>query len=450
MSKHRLRNTILDLLIRIEGDSGYSHLLIKNEIEARNISSKDEGLLTEIVYGTTERKLTLDYYLEPFIKTSKKQERWVRMLLRMSVYQMVYLDKVPDHAIINEAVEIAKERGHQGIGSFVNGVLRNIQREGVRDTAEIIDKVERLSIETSHPKWLVERWVNNYGFDVAEAICKENLTRKPISVRVQPLRISREDAIEQLLEQGFEVRPSNISSQGIIIDQGNIIHSELFKQGFLTIQDQSSMLVGEMLDVKSGMNVLDTCSAPGGKVTHIAEKMEDIGAIHAFDLHKKKINLINEKASVLQLSIIDAKHGDARGLGTLLAEGSYDRIIVDAPCTGLGVIRGKPDVKYSKQLEDIYRLANIQLDILTSIAPLLKEDGLIIYSTCTIDKEENEEVVKKFLDRHPNYEIDQRFFDALPEGFSDSAGISEYGLQLFPQTFHTDGFFLTRFKKVHQ
>src|SRR5690625_3368738 len=322
MSKHQLRRTILDLLIRIEEDSGYSHLLIKHEIETRNIPRKDEGLLTEIVYGTTERKLTLDYYLEPFIKTSKKLVRWVRMLLRMSVYQMVYLDKVPDHAVINEAVEIAKQRGHQGIGSFVNGVLRNIQRKGVRDTAEITDPIERLSIETSHPKWLVERWINNYGFDVAEAICKENLNRQPMSVRIQSCRISREEAMDQLRDQGFEVRPSNFSNQGIIIDQGNVLYTELFQKGYLTIQDQSSMLVGEMLDVKPGMTVLDTCSAPGGKVTHIAEKMEDIGKIHAYDLHKKKINLINEKASTLKLSIIDANHGDARHLGTLLRKES--------------------------------------------------------------------------------------------------------------------------------
>ncbi len=447
MSRHRLRHTILELLIRIEEDSGYSHLLIKHEIEARNISQKDESLLTEIVYGTTERKLTLDYYLEPFIKKSKKLEQWVRMLLRMSVYQMIYLDKVPGHAIINEAVEIAKRKGHQGIGSFVNGVLRNIQRKGVRDTAEITDQVERLSIETSHPKWLVKRWIDHYGFEVAEAICKENLTRKPISVRVQPLRISREEAIQQLQDQDFEVRPSNFSSQGIIIDRGNILHTNLFKQGFLTIQDQSSMLVAEMLDVKPGMKVLDTCSAPGGKATHIAEKMEDNGTVHAFDLHKKKIKLINEKSSTLKLSIIDAKHSDARHLDTLLQKGSYDRIVVDAPCSGLGVIRGKPDVKYSKQVEDVYRLANIQLDILTSIAPLLKKDGLIIYSTCTIDKEENENVVKKFLESHSNYEIDHRFFETLPKSLSKTKGVSEYGLQLFPQTFHTDGFFLTRLIK---
>lgn len=449
MGKHQLRSTVLDLLVRIEEESGYSHLLIKHEIEARKLSDKDENLLTEMVYGTTERKLTLDYFLKPFIKTSKKLELWVRMLLRMSVYQMIYLDKVPEHAIINEAVEIAKQRGHKGIGSFVNGVLRNVQRKGVKAPSVISDPIERLSIETSHPKWLVERWIDHYGFDVAEAICRENLVRKPMSVRVQPLRITRQEVMNQLSEEGFKVRPSAFSSQGIMIEKGNILYTDLFNQGLLTIQDQSSMLVAEMLDVKPGMQVLDTCSAPGGKVTHIAEKMEDKGMIHAFDLHKKKLKLINEKTSSLQLSIIETYHSDARHLGELLKKESYDRILVDAPCSGLGVIRGKPDVKYSKQRKDIERLATIQLDILTSIAPLLKKDGLMIYSTCTIDKEENEYVVKKFLESHLNYEVDQSFFDTLPNDLDEIHGISDFGLQLFPQDFHTDGFFLTRLIKKH-
>lgn len=447
MSKNGLRHTIIDLLVRIDEDSGYSHLLIANEIKKRKISSKDERLLTEIVYGTIERKLTLDYYLAPFIENKQKIQPWVRMVLRMSVYQMVYLDKVPDYAVINEAVEIAKQKGHKGIASFVNGVLRNVQRKGVRDISEITDPVKRLSIETSHPEWLVERWMDHYGRIITEKICQENLAKKPIAVRVQPLRISREEAMKQLIEQGFKVRPSMFSNQGIIVDEGNILHAQLFAEGFLTVQDQSSMLVGEMLHVQPGMKVLDTCSAPGGKVTHIAEKMLDKGSIHAFDLHKKKIKLIDQKKSELQLSVIDAKHGDARHLGELLEHDSYDRIVVDAPCSGLGVTRSKPDVKYSKSIDDIYRLAHIQLDILNSVAPLLKKGGLLVYSTCTIDKEENEHTVKRFLESHHQFEIDQSFFQELPESLQKTEGVSTEGLQLFPHEFHTDGFFITRMIK---
>ncbi|MFC4023202.1 16S rRNA (cytosine(967)-C(5))-methyltransferase RsmB [Oceanobacillus longus] len=445
--KYQLRNTILDMLLRIEKDSGFSHLLINNEIKSKRIHEKDEGLMTEIVYGTLQRKMTLDYYLDRFVKNNKKMDQWVRMLLRMSLYQMIYLDKVPDHAIIHEAVEIAKQRGHKGISSLVNGVLRSAQRSGVPDTAIIENPAKRLSVETSHPEWLVNRWISNYGYETAKAMCEANITRKLSSIRVQPMKITRENAIQLLTEQGFEVRKSAFSLQGIIVDKGNILNTALFRDGYVTIQDQSSMLVGEMLDAKPGMHILDGCSAPGGKVTHIAEKMQDEGMIHAYDLHSKKIKQVDDKAALLNLSIIDANPGDARELGKLHEKESFDRILIDAPCSGLGVIRGKPEIKYDKKEEDIQRLSEIQMDILENVAPLLKSNGLLIYSTCTVDVEENENVVKRFLANHLDFQVDEEFFETLPSDLKESPGITENGIQLFPQDYQTDGFFLTRLKK---
>ncbi|GGA84190.1 16S rRNA (cytosine(967)-C(5))-methyltransferase RsmB [Ornithinibacillus halotolerans] len=448
MKKYLLRNTIIDLLLRIELDNGYSHLLINHEIKAKNIPTKDEGLLTEIVYGTIQRKLTLDYYISHFVNPKKKLEPWVKILLRMSIYQMVFLDKVPDHAIIHEAVEIAKQRGHKGIGSFVNAILRNIQRNGTPDINEISDDIERLSIETSHPKWLVKRWINEYGFQRTREMCEANLQHKPMSVRIQPLKITRDEAIQQLEKEGYVVNKSFFSKQGLIIEKGNILKSSLFEQGVITIQDQSSMLVGEMIDARPGCTVLDACSAPGGKATHIAEKMKNEGHIHAHDLHQKKIKLINEKAKGLNITIIDAVPMDARKLDEHYSEEMFDRILIDAPCSGLGVMRGKPDIKYSKKEEDIERLSIIQQEILSTVVPLLKIDGLLVYSTCTVDTAENEEVVKQFLAKHTNYEIDQTFFSDLPKELQSTIGITAYGLQLFPQEFETDGFFLTRFRRV--
>ncbi|WP_188454439.1 16S rRNA (cytosine(967)-C(5))-methyltransferase RsmB [Virgibacillus oceani] len=444
MITYSLRETVVNLLLRIEKDNGFSHLLIDHEIKSGKVSPKDEGLLTEIVYGTTQRKLTLDYYLESFIDTRKKLDDWVVMLLRMSVYQMVYLDKIPDHAIIHEAVEIAKRRGHKGIASLVNGVLRSVQRNGVPDTSMVKDDVKRIAIETSHPEWLVKRWVFMYGGKVTKEMCEANLVRKAVSIRVQPLRISRDHAMKVLREQGFETRVSDFSDQGIIVEKGNILKTDLFKSGFVTIQDQSSMLVAEMLDLRPGMNVLDACSAPGGKATHIAEKMQNQGKLYAYDLHAKKAKLVNKKALDLELSIITADHADARKLHTIHREENFDRILIDAPCSGLGVIRGKPEIKYTKQASDIHNLAAIQLNILQRVAPLLKKGGRLIYSTCTVDREENEGVVKSFLEEHPDYHIDTEFFEELPTIFEQSPGITDYGLQLFPQTFQTDGFFLTR------
>lgn len=444
MGKHQLRESVVDLLLRIEKENGYSHLLIDHEIKSGKVAPKDEGLLTEIVYGTVQRKLTLDYYLDAFVDSRKKVGNWVRMLLSMSVYQMVFLDKIPDHAIIHEAVEIAKRRGHKGVAAFVNGVLRNMQRNGMPDFNSIKDPVKRLSVETSHPEWLIKRWITMYGEQTVREMCMANLERKPLSVRIQPLKISRQEVLQHLEDKGFKVRKSDLSDQGIIIDSGNILKSKLFADGYITIQDQSSMLAAEMLDAKPGMTVLDACSAPGGKTTHIAEKMENRGEIHAYDIHEKKAKLVTKKAKELKLTIIDAQKGDARNLAEKHEEDSFDRILVDAPCSGLGVIRGKPDIKYRKQESDMHHLSQIQLAILNSAASLLKIGGYMIYSTCTVDKEENEGVVEAFLKRHPDYEVDPGFFATLPDVIEGAQGITEYGLQLFPQTFHTDGFFLTR------
>ncbi|MGY0692338.1 16S rRNA (cytosine(967)-C(5))-methyltransferase RsmB [Virgibacillus sp. FSP13] len=442
-----LRATIVDILVRMEKDGAYSHLLINHELKTGKINPKDEGLLTEIVYGTFQRKLTLDFYLEAFVDSKKKVAPWVRMLLRMSVYQMVFLDKIPDHAIIHEAVEIAKQKGHKGIASFVNGVLRSMQRNGVPETKTIKDTAVRLSIETSHPVWLVKRWLTMYGEQITKEMCEANIVRKPLAVRVQPLKISRQEVIRILREQGMEVRTSDFSNQGIIIDKGNILKTDLFNNGYITIQDQSSMLVAEMLDVEPGMKILDACSAPGGKATHIAEKMQNHGTLHAYDLHLKKAKMIEKKALDLNLSNIIADQADARKLQAVHEKESFDRILVDAPCSGLGVIRGKPEIKYNKSETDIGRLAQIQSDILQHVAPLLKKGGLLIYSTCTVDQEENDGVVKAFLQQQTDYKIDQAFFEGLPSDLNQSPGKTDYGLQIFPQTFQTDGFFLTRFRK---
>ncbi|NBJ68453.1 MULTISPECIES: 16S rRNA (cytosine(967)-C(5))-methyltransferase RsmB [Clostridia] len=446
MNKQTVRSKVLNTLIRIEKDQGYSHLLVNQELQAGGIRSKDEGLFTEIVYGTIQQQLTLDYYLKPFLKGKTKLDLWVRVLLRMSIYQMVYLDRIPDHAIIHEAVEIAKSRGHKGIASFINGILRAIQRKGVPPISEISDDVARISIATSHPQWLVERWMKQYGKETTEAICLANTKHKPLSVRIHPLKISRKDAIRQMEESGFKVRPSFFSPQGIVIEKGNVLKSKWFKEGMVTVQDQSSMLVAEIMQLKPGMYVLDACSAPGGKATHIAEKMENQGRIDAYDLHAKKVKLIQSKADELDLSIIHPATSDARKLREKYQDATFDRILIDAPCSGLGVIRGKPEIKYHKREQDIERLASIQQEILETVAPLLKQEGRLVYSTCTVDQQENEQVIRAFCEKHPSFEVDQTFFTALPKPLHDTEGISKEGLQIFPQTFQTDGFFLTRLK----
>ncbi|MFQ3543385.1 16S rRNA (cytosine(967)-C(5))-methyltransferase RsmB [Halobacillus rhizosphaerae] len=448
MTKFVLRETALHLLTRIGEQGGYSHVLLDQEIKKNNLSRKDGALLTEIVYGTLQKRDLIHYYIEPYIAKQKKMKPWLKWLLYMSVYQMRFLERVPDHAVIHEAVEISKKRGHKGVASLTNGVLRNVQRNGVHNPSEISDPLERLSIQTSHPKWLVERWAKQYGMETTTKMCEANMHHLPMSVRVQPLRISREDAIDQLESDGYQVKSSVLSSQGVIITEGQILHHPLFLEGKLSIQDQSSMLAAEMMDLKPDYTVLDACSAPGGKTTHIAEKMNDQGRVMAYDLHSKKAKLVKEKAAQLQLSSITAQQADSRHLQDKHPEASFDRILLDAPCSGLGVLRGKPDIKYHKKEEDIFSLRSIQDELLHEVSALLKPGGKMVYSTCTVDRHENEEAVKYFLTHHPDFKVDPSFSEELPEPLQKSQGLNEYGIQLFPHQWDTDGFFLTRLVKT--
>lgn len=442
-----IRKEALEILLRIEKSGSYSHLLIDQAIEQEKLAKIDEQLLTEIVYGTLERKLTLDYYLAPFIEKQKKLQDWVRVLLRMSVFQMEYLDNVPTYAIIHEAVEIAKQKGHKGIANVVNGVLRNVQRQGVRQVALIEDDAERLAIATSHPKWLVETWIKEYGYDVTKEMCERNIEKKPLYLRVNRLKTDRMSVLKKLEAANIEAEPSPFIEEAIIVNKGNVLKTDLVQTGAITIQDYSSMFAAQSLDVASGMNVLDTCSAPGGKAGYIAEMMDNKGRVYAYDLHKNKVKLIEKNAKRLALTNIVARAKDARNLSELHEAGSFDRIIVDAPCTGLGVLRSKADIKYNKKPEDITNLQEVQLAILQAVAPLLKNDGKLVYSTCTVNKTENNKVVALFLQEDPSFTVDQVYLEEVKEQLGASALISAEGVQLFPQSLNSDGFFITRLIK---
>lgn len=441
-----LRKTALELLTRIEKENSFSHLLISETIDKSELNIQDENLLVEIVYGTIERKLTLNYYLSPFINQNKKMDAWILTLLQMSVYQMEFLNKVPDYAIINEAVEIAKHKGHRGTGALVNGILRSLQRKGVPNLDSITDKVKRLSIETSHPEWLVKLWISDYGFETAKNICESNLTRKPMTIRAQILKNDRKDLLNQLANINVEAKESSVTKQGVIIESGNVIKTSILGLGNATIQDESSMLVTETLNTKPGMEVLDCCSAPGGKTTHIAEIMGDKGRIVAHDLHKNKIKLVKNHADRLNISIIEASPCDARNLTEIHEKESFDRILVDAPCSGLGVIRSKPDIKYNKSFADIEKLQTVQQAILEEAFKLLKKDGQLVYSTCTINILENEHVIEEFLNHHPEVEVDSRFIDNLPQSVLENSRLTDFGIQLFPYTANSDAFFISRLK----
>ncbi|MEG0438111.1 MAG: 16S rRNA (cytosine(967)-C(5))-methyltransferase RsmB [Solibacillus sp.] len=436
-----VRDAALTILLTVDKSQAYSNLLLHQTIEKYKIDAKDRGLLTELTYGTLQHKLTLDYYLEPFIRG--KVDIWVRWLLRMSLYQMHYLTRIPAHAAVNEAVEIAKRRGHQGIASMVNGILRSILREGVRSTDLITGDNERLAIETSHPQWIVDRWVESYGFDVTRDMLQENNIAPLQTVRVNTTKATVEQVLTTLEREGVKARRSEYMPECIHLESGQAARTGAFRNGLITIQDESSMIPATVLNPQPGMKVLDMCAAPGGKTTHLAEKMQNEGLILATDLHSKKLDLIDENTTRLGLDIVQTAPLDGRKAAGILPAESYDAILVDAPCSGLGVMRRKPDIKYTKREEDLESLQSIQLAILENAVQLLKTDGRLVYSTCTVDRRENEGTVNAFLAAHPEMEAVR--LENLPAQLE--AKQHDGMLQVFPQDIGSDGFFVAAFVK---
>nr|WP_106784113.1 16S rRNA (cytosine(967)-C(5))-methyltransferase RsmB [Lysinibacillus timonensis] len=436
-----VRDAALTILLAVDKNQAYSNLLLNQTINKYKIEAKDRALLTEITYGTLQHKYTLDYYLEPYLRS--KVELWVKWLLRLSLYQVVYLSRIPAHAVVNEAVEIAKRRGHKGIASTVNGILRSIQRNGIRSLDEIKDSVQRLAIETSHPEWLVERMIHSYGEEVTSEMLKENNVPPILTARINTLKTTVEEVIELLNEEGVSAKQSDLIPECIHIMSGQLVSTKAFKAGLLTIQDESSMMPANVLNPQAGWRVLDMCAAPGGKTTHLAEKMGNIGSILATDIHPHKLDLIDETTARLGLDIIQTAPVDGRKAAELLPNESFDAVLVDAPCSGLGVMRRKPDIKYTKREEDIESLHKIQLQLLSNAVKVLKKGGRLVYSTCTVDRAENEGTVQEFLTSHTEMELIP--IENLPTELIEKQ--QKGMLQVFPQDFGSDGFFVAAFQK---
>ncbi|WP_242450128.1 16S rRNA (cytosine(967)-C(5))-methyltransferase RsmB [Staphylococcus saprophyticus] len=420
--------TIQDII----NDKAYSNIIINDVLSNNELNRADKGLYTELVYGTLKRKYTLDYLLKPFVQT--KLKGWVRQLLWMSIYQYVYLDKIPEHAIINEAVEIAKYKGGPHNGNVVNGILRNIMRSDLPDFTEITDDKKRIAIEYSLPKWLVDHWTTHFGIEKTETIAQSFLDKVTTTVRVNLTRISVDDAIRRLTDDYIVEQDREIETC-LHISGKPIIESRMFKDGLISIQDKSSMFIGELMALKEGDQVLDACSAPGGKACHIAEILNGTGHVDATDIHEHKIDLIDFNIRKLRLSNISALEHDA----TEKYDKVYDKILVDAPCSGLGVLRHKPEIKYEQSQHAIESLVEIQLEILNNVKYNVKPGGTMIYSTCTIEQMENENVVYTFLKENKDFEFDQFEHPITGEKVKT--------MQILPQDFNSDGFFITRIRR---
>lgn len=434
--KKTARGGALLVLDQVFQEGAYSNIALNKVLNKRDYSDKDKSLITEIVYGTVARKITLEWYLAHFIADRDKLEPWVYHLLLLSLYQMIYLDKIPAHAVVNDAVAIAKNRGNkQGAEKLVNAVLRRASEQDLPDPSNIKRKNKRLSVVYSTPVWLVKKLIEQYGEKRAQAILESLFIRNKASIRVT----APEKMAELAAETGAEY--SKLSPVGLVKDSGHFAASAAFAAGQITIQDETSQLVAPTLDIQGHEKILDACSAPGGKTTHMASYLTT-GHITALDLYDHKLELVAENAERLHVADkVSTQKLDATKVHEVFGPDTFDKILVDAPCSGIGLIRRKPDIKYNKENQDFTALQEIQLQILSSVCQTLRKGGIITYSTCTIFDEENFQVIEKFLESHPNFE--QVKLSHLQEDI-----VKDGCLAITPEQYQTDGFFIGQVKRI--
>ncbi|NLG82036.1 MAG: 16S rRNA (cytosine(967)-C(5))-methyltransferase RsmB [Bacilli bacterium] len=432
-----VRKIALEIINQVLLEDAYSNLLLNEVINSKQLKEVDKGLLTELVYGTITYALTLDYYLSKYISKHKVDDV-IRNILRMAIYQIVYLDRIPNHAVVNEAVKLAKEYKSEAT-AFVNGVLRNFLRDVKPDLNLINDEIERLAITTSHPLWLVKMWVKQFSLEKAQKVCYLNNTKPHQYIRLNLFKDTRDNIMRRLNELGIKYETTHLNEALRIIDD-NIANTYLYKEGFVYIQDLSSMHVAHILNPQPSDCVIDVCAAPGGKSTHCAELMQNKGEVYACDIHEHKINLINEHKERLGLSCIKPTLCDARKLTEVFEPQSFDRVLVDAPCSGFGVIRRKPEIKYNKKPSDIDTIVVLQKEIIDEAIKLVKPGGTLVYSTCTLNKKENEKMVEYILNKYQDFKLNKEPFEKL--GFN-----CEGYLQLIDQINDADIFFIACFKK---
>ncbi|BDR58157.1 16S rRNA (cytosine(967)-C(5))-methyltransferase RsmB [Xylocopilactobacillus apicola] len=415
-------------------DQRYSNQVIDYYLKNYQLSDADRRLFTNLVYGVTFYDLRLNFELSSFLKVAKTDAR-VLLIIKIAIFQMFYLSKIPDYAAVNEAIEITKvvKRGNV---KFVTAVLHQARRAGLRPVKEIKDPIKREAMTYSMPDWLVAKLNDQLGTAKTEAIFQSLLEKPRISLRVNTKKISRD---EFLARDSDFYEPSKISPVGVIAKNGSVVHSKEFVAGELTVQDESSQLVGVNLSIKENDVILDACAAPGGKTTHMAQYLST-GVVHAFDVTPKKIAVIKENVNRLGLNeVVETHCADILDLDQVMPDVSFDKILVDAPCSGFGLLRRKPEVKYNHETSDIISAKCLQLDILKQVALHLKPGGLLLYSTCTIFKEETQEVVEDFLQNQPDFKLAK--LTTNPKGQRESI------LQLYPDDYLTDGFFIALMQK---
>lgn len=421
------RKTAYLTLMDVESKKSYSNIALNHQIICNRPNS--QGFVRELVYGVLENKMLLDYYIDQMVSSGAGSLKASdRTILRMGLYQLGYMDSVPEYAAVNESVILAKRycRGRDG---FINGVLRNYLTRKLSlklpDRAE--NEVEYLSVKYSCAPWIIELWMEQYKVEFVEEMLKAGNMTPPNTIRFNWLKILKTDLIETLEEKGYEVEEGKICQNALRVKGSELLNTEMYKAGLFSVQDESSMLVAEKLDPKHGDLVMDVCAAPGGKTMAIAERMNNTGTIIASDIYRRKLDLVDKEADRLGITNVQTRSWDATRVDSSLI-GKADKVLADVPCSGLGVIRRKPEIKYKEQSQEGELLPKKQLAILSASSQYVKPGGRLVYSTCTINPYENQRVVTDFLKKNPNFKKAE-------------------AIQLLPHVNDTDGFFLCVMEK---
>ena len=437
------RELAFKTLYDIERNKNYSNISINKNFKNVNISDQEKGLATELIYGIIENKYYLNYIIDKLSKIkSKKMSTYVKISLWLGIYQILFLDSIKDHAAVNESVNLIKKYDKKSSG-FVNAILRNVLRQ--KDSImEIKDKDinDELSIKYSYNPWIVEKWIKDFGQEFTEDLLDANAEKPNLYIRTNTLKISRDELIGKLAKEGIKCTKVNGIDEAIMVQNlKNIEGNELFKLGYFTIQDISSMLVGKIANPEKDSKVLDICSAPGGKTTHVATIMENTGQVIARDVFDHKLKLIKSTVNRLGLTNVNVENRDALKLDDNSID-KFDYVLADVPCSGLGIIRRKPEIKF-KEGSELSGLPDIQSKILNNASKYVKENGTLIYSTCTIHDEENIDVVEQFLKENKNFEL-------VPiENINIDLDNQEKGyIKIYPNIHGMDGFFIAKLKRI--
>ena len=427
------RNIAIKSLYEINTKQAYSNIVLDKFINENRekLSNLDINFISELVYGVVTWKLTLEYIIQKYSKTKiKKMSDWVKNILYLGSYQIIFLDKVPKSAAVNESVNLCKKYNFKSVG-LVNAILRKIEKSDYEEISNITNSITRISLKYSMPEWIVKKFCEEYGEEETANICQNLNLRPNISVRLNRLKDKIEFGEKGILEDFRTITGTK-----------NITKTKEYIEGNITIQDEAAGLSSFVLAPKEGEMVLDACSAPGGKTTYLAELMHNKGNIVAWDIYEERLKQVDQNAKRLGIDIIQTEAHDATELKEEYIN-KFDKILLDVPCLGLGVIRRKPDIKWNRQASDIEEIANIQYNILKTCSKYLKNNGVLVYSTCSMLKEENDEIIEKFI-KEANFEtvdIDKQ----IPNEFSKIT--TNNMVQFLPSQKH-DGFFITMLKKI--